>query len=106
MMAEEKYNKEVIERYIKDSDQKPLVLIFTAPWISQSIIVDVITEKLITAAPYVNFVTIDTDQDEELAEEYFISKLPSFVVIVKHQIVAKRSGTFSKKNVLDVLNSL
>jgi thioredoxin-like negative regulator of GroEL len=103
-MARENINKaSLLKQMINDSHEYPLVVVFTATWISQSGIVDIITKKIKTASPDINLLIIDADADEELVNQYNISQLPSAVIIKNQRIMNKINGTFSKKNILDKL---
>lgn len=92
-----------VSEMIAESYEKPLVLVFSANWLSQSSIVEVILEKIRNAAPNSNVVAIDADEDEEVLVRFNISDLPAAVIIHDQKITYKREGTFSKKMILDEL---
>lgn len=93
-----------IAEMITESYKKPLVLVFSATWLSQSSIVEVIYEKIRDAATDANVVAIDADEDEEVLVRFNISDLPAAVIIHDHKITYKREGIFSKKMILDELS--
>lgn len=90
---------------VEISNHVPLVIVFTANWLSQSEIVEVVANKIKNSEMHPNVITIDIDEDESLLSTYNISTVPSALIVKNRRIVKKINGTFSKKDVLDQLIS-
>jgi len=90
---------------LENSKEGTLLVVFSANWISQSTIVPIVTDKIIASKPELKTIMIDADRDEEVLLRFSVSELPTALIIHQGQIVAKHEGTFSKKQILDIVNS-
>ena len=97
------YNKELLIAESLSKDSEALVLIFSAEWISQSSIVDIVSQKLRDARSDINVIQLDADADEDLFVKYRVSTLPSAIIIKNHQVIKKITGTFSKMHVIKAI---
>ena len=102
--TKEKLN-EVAREGIANSVDHPLVLVFTADWVSSSTIVEVICEKIIKEREDVTLLQIDADLNKDFFAKYRIKKVPSCIVISNQEIAGRIEGTFSKKDVFSILES-
>lgn len=95
--------EQLISQYLEDSETQALILVFTATWISQSSIVEIVVEKVKEATPSSNVICFDADLHEDFFIKYKVQTLPTVIIIKRHKLIAKIKGTFSKKQVLDLL---
>ncbi len=91
--------------FLTDHREDDILLVFSASWISQSSIVDIVLQKIQNQIPDLIIKQVDVDDNEDLIERFYIKKLPSAVMIKNGQMIHKFTGTFSKKDILDVYNS-
>jgi thioredoxin-like negative regulator of GroEL len=90
-----------LNEFLREKASEDILLVFTAAWLSQSSIVNVVVHKVQLALPELNVRLIDVDQNEELISRFYIDKLPSAVLIKQGLMKRKITGTFSKKDVID-----
>lgn len=90
-------------KFTNESGEKPLVLVFTATWLSQSSIVKIVVQKILNSTSKINLMNLDADTHKEIFLRYNVTTLPTVLLIKNKQIVHKIEGTFSKKMVLDIL---
>ena len=95
---------DLISKEISNSEKCPLVLVFTADWVSSSTIVDIVSQKIVDDREDISLITIDADNNKELFSKYRIRKVPSCIIIKNQEIVNRIEGTFSKKEVLDSID--
>lgn len=95
--------KNEISSGIRRSDKSPLIVVFTANWISSSSIVKVVVNKIKAQAAQASVLEIDTDMNKDLVTKYRIHKLPTCLIFQDQELTHKLEGTFSKKDVLQYL---
>ena len=91
--------------FLKESENNPLVIIFSAEWHSLSEIVEIIGEKVENANKNINVLPLDADKDYSIFSSYNISTVPSAIVIKNRQMIKRVTGAFSKKTILDAIAS-
>lgn len=96
---------DLVSNEIANTEKYPLVLVFTADWVSSSSIVEIVSQKIVNDRDNIALITIDADINKDLLFKYRIKKVPSCVIIKNQEIVNRIEGTFSKKDVLDSIDS-
>jgi len=78
-----------LKKAIDTSDKRPVVAWFTASWCGPCKAVTPHIQKLSDSSQSVDFLKIDIDQNQELAEEYEVASVPTFIFF-KNKAVAQR----------------
>lgn len=85
-----------------NTEQK-VMIDFYATWCGPckklSPIIDEVSSEMVN----VKFIRIDVDKNEELANKYEITAMPTLVVLEKGEVVARSVGLISKQKVVDLL---
>lgn len=94
----ENFTKEVLE------EEKPVLIDFWADWCSpckmMAPVVDNIAESMSNT---VKVCKVNIDENEELAEEYGIMSIPTFIVIKNGKETGRTVGVQSKEELLRIL---
>ncbi len=94
----ENFTKEVLE------EEKPVLIDFWADWCSpckmMAPVVDNIAESM---SDTVKVCKVNIDENEELAEEYGIMSIPTFIVIKNGKETGRTVGVQSKEELLRIL---
>ena len=90
---------------IQPSMTAPVIVDFYADWCGPCKIVAPIFKKLAEDITTVNFVKVDTDVHDEMADKYGIQGLPLFALFIKGEVVAKHSGVLTKDNLKKFIES-
>ena len=78
---------------IKIADNGIHAIKFGAEWCGPCKIVNTQLDKMKTEFDSVNFISVDVDDDPEIAKEYSISSLPTVILIKDGQVFDKIVGT-------------
>lgn len=85
-------------------DKKGLVLVdFYAEWCGPCKMVAPIIEELAKEMPEVSFVEIDVDADGELAEQFNVSSIPTFIVFKDGKPSSQAIGAMGKEGFQDLI---
>lgn len=103
MTPTKKHKERTVNEILSRSEGKILLLVFTADWISQSTIVTIVLEKIALAVPELLIEVIDAEVNEALLSRLSVSELPTAFFIRDGQLNQKITGTFSKKDILNVI---
>lgn len=94
----ENFTKEVLE------EEKPVLIDFWADWCSpckmMAPVVDNIAESM---SDTIKVCKVNIDENEELAEEYGIMSIPTFIVIKNGKETGRTVGVQSKEELLRIL---
>ena len=90
---------------IQPSMTAPVIVDFYADWCGPCKIVAPIFKKLAEDITTVNFVKVDTDVHDEMADKYGIQGLPLFALFIKGEVGAKQSGALTKDNLKKFIES-
>lgn len=74
------------------NSKKPVFVKFTASWCGPCKMMIPIIEQASEKFKEIEFVEIDVDDSDGLAEKYFISSVPTMMIFKKGEIVDKISG--------------
>jgi thioredoxin 1 len=80
------------EKVLNSTGKKLLVVDFFAPWCGPCKMVAPMLEELSAEIPDVKFVKVDMDQNEEVATEYGVSCMPTFLLFKEGDKVAEFAG--------------
>ena len=100
-MAVIEVNKDNFEKEVLKSDKKVLVD-FNADWCGPCKMLKPIVDEIAESNENVKVVSVNIDDEDELAEEYSIFSIPCLVVIDKGKEVKRNVGLISK----DAIESL
>lgn len=94
------FEKEVI------NCDKPVLIDFYADWCPPCKKLSPIVEKVASENSNVKFVKINIDDEEELANKYNISSIPTLVLIKNGEETNRSIGLISKDKVEELINNL
>jgi len=87
------------------SDYKGLVLVdFFAPWCGPCKITSPILDELAEEKKEVKFIKIDVDQNGDLAGQYNVFSIPTFVVFKDGKVISQFVGAMGKEGFLTELD--
>lgn len=85
-------------------DQKGTVLVdFYAEWCGPCKMTGPILEELSEEIKDVKFVKIDVDKDSELASQYSVFSIPTFIIFKEGKVVSQFVGAQPKESFIDQL---
>ena len=94
----ENFTKEVLE------EEKPVLIDFWADWCSPcKMMAPVVEEISKSMSDTVKVCKVNIDENEELAEEYGIMSIPTFIVIKNGKETGRTVGVQSKEELLKIL---
>lgn len=97
-----KVNKENFKSEVIDSNQSVLVD-FYAQWCGPCKMLRPIIDEIAEENSTVKFVSIDIDEEIELAEEYNVSSVPCLILFEKGNEVKRSVGLISKDDIVDLI---
>ena len=97
-----KVNKENFKSEVIDSNQSVLVD-FYAQWCGPCKMLRPIIDEIAGENSTVKFVSIDIDEEIELAEEYNVSSVPCLILFEKGNEVKRSVGLISKDDIVDLI---
>src|SRR4051794_15423650 len=90
-VTKQNFQKEVIEH-------KGLVFVdFHAEWCGPCKVTSPIIEGLAGEMPDMKFVAVDVDQNPELASQYSVFSIPTFLILKDGQVVSQFVGAMGKE---------
>ncbi len=99
-ITQKEFQKEVLE-------YKGLILVdFFAAWCGPCKMTSPIIDQLAEEKKEVKFVKIDVDQNGDLASQYNVFSIPTFVVFKDGQVASQFVGAMSKEGFLAELNKV
>jgi thioredoxin 1 len=93
----ENFQKEVIE------SELPVLVDFNATWCPPCQALHPILEEIADEGGDFKIVTVDIDDEAELAEKYDVSSIPCLIVFDKGEEINRKTGLQSKKRLLKML---
>jgi thioredoxin 1 len=84
----------------------PVCVDFWAPWCAPCVRMGPIIDELATQYTNVKFVKINIDDNQEIAQEYNIRSIPTFMVFKDHKLAGATSGGMPKDKFVDFLDSV
>jgi thioredoxin 1 len=93
----ENFQKEVIE------SELPVLVDFNATWCPPCQALHPILEEMADEGGDFKIVTVDIDDEAELAEKYDVSSIPCLIVFDKGEEIDRKIGLQSKKRLLKML---
>lgn len=88
--------QENFEAEVLKSEQKVLVD-FNASWCGPCVMLKPIIEEIAASNDKVKIVSVDMDEQEELAEKYEVSSIPCLILFEKGEEVKRKIGLMPKK---------
>lgn len=90
------------EAEVLKADQ-PVLVDFFATWCGPCQMVGPIFEQLSEEVPNVKFVKVNVDEETDIARQYRVTSIPTFVLIKKGQSVKTEVGALPKSALLKLL---
>ena len=90
-------DKSALQVAIDNSGQRQVVAWFTASWCGPCKSVTPFVEKLSETSKSVDFLKIDIDSNQELAEQFDVSSVPTFVMFKDKMLVGRILGANSSQ---------
>jgi len=78
---------------------KPVLVDFFAEWCGPCKIMGPVLEEVATEIPGVDVVKVDVDSSSEIASEYNISSIPTFLVFSNGEVVSQAVGAVGKAQI-------
>ena len=101
------YEKNSLIEILEKSYDHPVMMVFTAEWLSTSGIVNIVLDKV---ANFVNermsVFKVDAEIHEDLSKNYRIASLPTTLIFYQGEIVDKTAGILSKKQLIQKMESV
>jgi len=101
-MAVVEVNKDNFESVVLKSDKKVLVD-FNASWCGPCKMLRPVLDQIAETNTNVKFVSINVDDEDELAEKYGVSAIPCLVLIDKGVEVKRSVGLISRDELEDLI---
>jgi len=101
-MAVIEVNKDNFESIVLKSDKKVLVD-FNASWCGPCKMLRPVLDQIAETNTDVEFVSINVDDEDELAEKYGVSAIPCLVLIDKGEEVKRSVGLISRDELEDLI---
>ena len=101
-MAVIEVNKDNFESIVLKSDKKVLVD-FNASWCGPCKMLRPVLDQIAETNTNVEFVSINVDDEDELAEKYGVSAIPCLVLIDKGEEVKRSVGLISRDELEDLI---
>lgn len=95
----EEFKKEVL------NSSKPTLVDFHAEWCGPCKIMTPILEEISSETPGVVVVKVDVDMGQEIASEYNISSIPTFLMFVGGNVVGQLIGAVGKAQIKKMISS-
>lgn len=92
------FKKEVLE------DQTPVLVDFYAEWCGPCKMTTPIIEELSGEVKNMKFVKVDVDSNQELASQYSVFSIPTFIIFKGGKVVAQFVGAQGKEGFLNEIN--
>lgn len=94
-MATVEITSDNFESEVLKSD-KPVVLDFWAVWCGPCQMVSPLVEQLSDEHPEIKFGKVNTDEQQQLAQQFGISAIPTLVKFDKGEVVKRQTGALPK----------
>jgi thioredoxin 1 len=101
-MAVVEVNKDNFESVVLKNDKKVLVD-FNASWCGPCKMLRPVLDQIAETNTNVEFVSINVDDEDELAEKYGVSAIPCLVLIDKGEEVKRSVGLISRDELEDLI---
>ena len=95
-------NQDTFENEVLKSDI-PVLVDFNATWCGPSKMMKPVLEEIAEENPSFKIVAIDVDDNDELAEDYYISSIPCLVAIKGGEEFDRKVGLVSKDAIVAMM---
>ena len=94
-----------ISPIIEESENKPVVILFTAEWLGSAHILETFLNELAHELPELALYKIDVDNNQSLTEQFGISQVPTTVFLRNGEIQDFLMGITSKRRLKERLDN-
>lgn len=99
-------NKENLQTFIDESNEKPVILDFYADWCGPcKITLPRYEEASVEVGDKATFVKVNVEDNRDVAMNYRVSSIPCFVVLKNGEEVARVLGAQSKEVLVKLVSS-
>ena len=96
--------KDTFESEVLKSD-KPVLVDFNAGWCGPCKAMKPVLEELAAETPGVKFVSVDIDEEDELAEEHEVSSIPCLVLFKGGEEAARSVGLVPRDAIAELVGA-
>ena len=98
-------NKDNFQKDVMD-DQGAVFVDFYAEWCGPCKMTGPIIDELSEEIKEMKFVKVDVDQNSDLAAQYSVFSIPTFLIFKGGQVVSQFSGAMGKEGFLQEINKI
>lgn len=87
-------------------EKKPIIIDVFATWCGPCIQMMPVIDALAQEMPYYKFVKVNVDESRELAIQFGVTAIPTFVFMKNNEVVAKETGFMTKEDFITKITAV